>query len=53
MLRPGGRFVVVKDDEVGSVRSFRSEAEAAGFHVDREERVAAAGVRFTLWQCRA
>lgn len=51
-LRPGGRFIVVKDGGVAALHPFREEVEAAAFQVESEERIAAEGVVFTLWVCR-
>ena len=52
VLRPGGRFVVVKDGGVPALRSFSAQVNAAGFRVESEEKIEAEGVTFTLWQCR-
>ncbi len=52
VLRADGLFVVVKDGGVAAARSFRPEAEAAGFRVESEDHIKDEGVRFTLWRCR-
>ncbi len=52
VLRPEGRFIVVKDGGVPELRSFSEQVNAAGFRVEFEEQIEAEDVAFTLWQCR-
>jgi len=52
VLRPGGRFIVVKDGGVPARRSFSAEVCAAGFCVESEELIEEEEVTFILWQCR-
>lgn len=51
MLRPAGRFAVVKDGGVSALRDFSTDAAAAGFSVVRQEDIEGEGVCFTLWVC--
>ncbi len=52
VLRPGGRFFVVKDGGVPALRSFTAQVRAAGFRVENEAQIEAEDVVFTLWRCR-
>lgn len=56
VLKPAGRFVVVKDGGVGDGRedgqAFLDELCHAGFEVARERRLQEEDVSFTMWQCR-
>ena len=55
ILHPAGRLVVVKDASVPGERMARralvDALARAGFVVSREEQIAGADVRFTLWIC--
>jgi ubiquinone/menaquinone biosynthesis C-methylase UbiE len=55
ILRPAGRFVVVKDaglpGEQEARRAFVDALARAGFVVSREEQIEGDDVRFTLWEC--
>ncbi len=55
VLKPRGRFVVVKDGDLpGGVearRAFLAELAGAGFEVQREDRIEQDGVSFTMWVC--
>jgi ubiquinone/menaquinone biosynthesis C-methylase UbiE len=57
IMRPAGRFVVVKDASVPGAREARrallDALDRAGFAVAREEQIAGDDVRFTLWICEA
>lgn len=52
VLRPDGRFIVVKDGGVEALSSFGADVVAAGFFVESEVLVSEEDVTFTLWHCR-
>jgi len=57
ILRPAGRFVVVKDGGVrGGAKARDAFVDAlarAGFAVSKEQQISTGGVSFTMWVCGA
>lgn len=52
VLRPGGRFCVVKDGSEPQRLPFAELAETAGFTIDTHEHIEGEGITFLFWVCR-
>ena len=52
VLRPGGQFVVVKDQDAPSDSDFTAALTTAGFTVVDDQTIAEEDVRFRIWTTR-